>query len=113
MGFVRACKYDHQVCVKKWATFGDGSGGGLTLGSLFFWATQTGWVRPKRDQARRGTDPAKRVAQRGDLCPLDRIPPTVERPLATDEPGHVFGNPKAMFSLACMADANPGGFAVI
>jgi hypothetical protein len=40
--------YTDGVCAAKWATFHDAGDHGVTLGTLFYYATLNGWVRPRK-----------------------------------------------------------------
>jgi hypothetical protein len=40
-------KYEPGACQAKWGTMAAGGSGGISLGSLFHWAEQEGWKRPR------------------------------------------------------------------
>jgi hypothetical protein len=60
-------KYEAGVCAAKWKTFT--RGGGLTLGSLIYWAEQDGWTPPHHRNGTAGAPAAIRRLVSGGLAP--------------------------------------------
>lgn len=70
-------KYDPGACSAKWATFGGDGGSKIGIGSLIYWAKQTGWKPPRR----------KRTNAAGDDKRSDNEPPPFVTNATLDDEG--------------------------